>query len=166
MLALAISDYRRDLKEGDSTTDSEVDTYVLPEVTIPLIHIAYEKIRDRIAFVKEVFSLGFNLPLDHLDRAIEDPRRCHKLRNIDFILFEAIIQKCSQKVSSFLQNTDAKGSISYVYERQFLIEENISLFYKDFGTELVSLRLLLDSNIFINSENNCTQTKCVLEIHR
>ena len=152
MLAVATSDYRRDLKEIDSPTDSEVDTDVFPEVTIPLIHIAYEKIRDRIAFVKEVFSLEFNLPLYHttqLDRAIEDPRRCHKLRNIDFILFEAIIQKCSQKVSSFLQNTDAKGSISYVYERQFLIEENISLFYKDFRTELVSLRLLLDSNILI-----------------
>ena len=145
MLALAISDYRRDLKEGDSPTDSEVDTDVFPEVTIPLIHIAYEKIRDRIAFVEEALSLGFNLSPYHttqLDKAIEDPRKCHKLRNIDFRLFESIIQKCSQEISSFFEHTGVDKFIPSLCECQFLIEENISLFYKDFSEDILKLRLL------------------------
>ena len=141
MLVVVTSNFRRDLKERDSVVDPEA----LPEVTIPIIHIANEVIRERIAFVKEAFSLGFCLSTNHstlLDKALRSPKMCYKLRNIDFELFESIIRICSEKVSIFLADINAIEAIYFVYKCQYLIEENLSLFYKEFSKELIHLRLL------------------------
>ena len=143
MLAVASSDYRRDKNEIESTTNSEVNTDVLPEVTIPLIHIAYEKIRDRIAFVKEAFSLGISLPQDHstrLDKVLKNPKMLITLKNAEFKLFESILEKCWTSVSRFLEEPDT--SISFVYTCQHLIEENLSLLYKDFSKEDIFSRFV------------------------
>ena len=147
MLVVATANYRRDMKERDSVVDPET----LPEVTIPIIHIANEVIRERIAFVKEAFSLGFCLSTNRctlLDKALRNPKMCYRLRNIDFELFESIIQMCSEKVSIFLADINAIEAIDSVYKCQYLIEENLSLFYKEFSKELNPLRLFLHFNSF------------------
>ena len=145
MLVVATYDCWKALKEGEGTTVSEVDTDILPVVTIPLIHVACEQIRDRIAFVKEAFSLKFSISDDHstlLDNAMKNPRMCYRLRNIDFEIFVSIIQKCFGKVSQFLQGANAIETVDFVYKCQYLIEENLSLFYKDFSKQLDSLRFV------------------------
>ena len=144
MLALTTSNYRRDLKRRECITDSVVDTGEIPEITIPLIHIANEIIHGRIEFVKEAFSLGFSFSHDHsirLDNALKSPKTYFKLENIDFQIFESIINKCSERVLNFFEDIDAKDPIYFVYKCQFLIEENMFLFSKDFSKELAPLRL-------------------------
>ena len=162
MLAVASSDYRRDLHEIESSTNSEVDTDVLPEVTIPLIHIVYEKIRDRIAFVKEALPLGISLPQDHstrLDKVLKNPKMLYTLKNAEFKLFESILEKCWTSVSRFLEEPDT--SISFVYKYQHLIEENLSLLYKDFSKEDIFSRLVDPLNLLAFTYLYCVRAVCI-----
>ena len=124
MLVVAISNCQRELKEEEGTT---AITEGLPEISIPFIHIANEIIRERIAFVKEAYSLGFSLPLDHLIRpnnALRNPQTYSQLKHIDFDLFESIINTYSKEVSCIYKN--AETIVPQIHE--YLIEEHTYLF--------------------------------------
>ena len=136
MLVVAISNCQRELKGEEGTTANTE----LPEISIPLIHIANEIIRERIAFVKEAYSLGFSLPNEHLicpDNALRNPNTFSQLKRIDFDVFESIISNCSKKVSC-INNPETKMPIQHFQTYKYLIEENFYLFY-DF-LELDTLR--------------------------
>ena len=155
MIAGAVSSYQREIMKGGSTNESVDNAEVRPE-SIPLIHIAYQMIRNRIAFVKEAFELGFILSRrlsNNIDTGIKRPEECYQLRDMDFGIFESILNQSLETVSTFLENTDVRTDMKSVYKYQYLIEENIHLFNRDFSKELVSLRLfflyifLLDTDV-------------------
>ena len=128
MLVVAISNCQRELKGEEGTT---ANTEELPEISIPLIHIANEIIRERIAFVKEAYSLGFTLPREHLIRphnALKNSKTFSQLKHIDFDVFESIINNCSKKVSCIYKNAEAKIPIQHFLSYKLVIEENMYLF--------------------------------------
>ena len=128
MLVVAISNCQRELKGEEGTT---ANTEELPEISIPLIHIANGIIRERIAFVKEAYSLGFTLPNEHLirpDNALRNPKTFSQLKHIDFDVFESIINKCSKKVSCIYKNAETLIHIHHFQKNELLIGENMYLF--------------------------------------
>ena len=136
MLVVTISSCQRELKGEEATT---VYTEGLAEISIPLIHIGNEIIRERIAFVKEAYSLGFTLPSDHLIRhhnALSNSKTYSQLKHIDFDLFESIINKCWKKVSCIYKNAETTMPIQYFQRCERLIEENLFLFRSDFKVKL------------------------------
>ena len=140
MLVVAISNCQRELKGEEGTTANTE----LPEISIPLIHIANEIIRERIAFVKEAYSLGYTLPLNNLIRphdALRNPRTFSQLKHIDFDVFESIINTCSKKVSCIYKNAEAKIPIQHFLSYKLVIEENMYLF-NDF-VKLDTLRYVI-----------------------
>ena len=131
MLLVATSNCQRELKGEEGTI---ADTQELPEISIPLIHIANEIIRERIAFVKEAYSLGYTLPLDHLishQNALMNFKIFFQLKQVDFDLFESIIMQCSKEVSCSLKDTETLIPIQYFLKCERLFEENIYLFHHD-----------------------------------
>ena len=142
MLVVAISNCQRELKGEEGTT---VNTEELPEISIPLIQIANEIMRERIAYVKEAYSLGFSLPSEHLirpDNALRNPNTFSQLKHIYFDLFESIVNKCSKKVSCIYKNTETLIPIQYFQKCERLIGENIYLFNDVF--KLDSLRYVIE----------------------
>ena len=140
MIAGAVSSYQRDIMKRESDTEPLDDVEIF---SIPLIHIAYQMIRNRIAFVKEAFELGFILSRrlsNSIDTGIKRPEECYQMRNMDFGIFESILKQSLGIVSKFLEDSDEITDLRSVYRYQYLIEENIHLFYRDFRKELVSLR--------------------------
>ena len=128
MLVVAISNCQRELKGEEGTI---ANTEELPEISIPLIHIANGVIRERIAFVKEAYSLGFSLLREHLinrHNALGNPQTFSQLKHIDFDLFESIVNKCSKKVSCIYKNAETLIPIQYFQKCERLIGENIYLF--------------------------------------
>ena len=155
MLVVTISNCHRKLKGEEGTT---VNPEGLPEVTIPLIHIANDFIRERIAFVKEAYSLGFSLPKPHLINlhdALKNPKTYSELKNIDFDLFASIIDSCSKKVSNMYTEPDTSILVQYFQTCEPLIDENFVLFHNNFRDQLDSLRYdIRDINWEIPSRPN------------
>ena len=140
MIAGAVSSYQRDIMKKESATEPLDDVEIF---SIPLIHIAHQMIRNRIAFVKEAFELGFMLSRhlsNNIDTGIKRPEECYQMRDMDYVIFESILNQSLETVSTFLENTDVRTDMKSVYKYQYLIEENIHLLYRDFSKELVSLR--------------------------
>ena len=128
MLVVATSNCQRELKGEEGTT---ANTEELPEISIPLIHIANEIIRERIAFVNEAYSLGFSLPSDHLinqQNAFKNSKTFSELKHIDFDLFMSIIIKCSKDVSCIYESSETIMPIERFRIYELLIQENIYLF--------------------------------------
>ena len=128
MLVVAISNCQRELKGEEGTT---ANTEELPEISIPLIHIANEVMRERIAFVKEAYSLGFTLPLEHLihpHNALKNSKTFSQLKHIDFDLFDTIVNTCSKKVSCIYKSAETSIPIQYFQKCERLIGENMYLF--------------------------------------
>ena len=124
----------------------------LPEVTIPSIHIAYHLIRRRIVFVNEAFSLGIQLPHEHvinLGEWYQNPKTFFELRNIDNMIFEIAIEKCLE-VQHLKQHRSPKefkrnvvqyhNFVDIVSNYSSLIEQNWNLFQNDFSDNMDSLR--------------------------
>ena len=125
----------------------------LPEVTIPSIHIAYHLIRRRIVFVNEAFSLGIQLPHEHvinLGDWYQNPKTFFELRNIDNMIFEIAIEKCLEEVQQLKQHRSPKefkrnvvqyhNFVDIVSNYSSLIEQNWNLFQNDFSDNMDSLR--------------------------
>ena len=146
MLVVAISNCQRELKGEEGTT---ANTEELPEISIPLIHIASGIIRERIAFVKEAYSLGYTLPNEHLirsDNAYRNPKTLSQLKQVDFDLFESIIIQCSKEVSCSYKDSETLIPIQYFLKCERLIEENIYIFNNDV-IKLDTLRLVNDCDL-------------------
>ena len=145
MLAVATSNCQRELKEEEGTTANTE----LPDISIPLIHIANGIIRQRIAFVKEAYSLGYTLPNEHLirlDNAFRTPKTFSQLKQVDFDVFESIIIQCSKEVSCSYKDTETLIPIQYFLKCERLIEENIYIFNNDV-IKLDTLRLVNDCDL-------------------
>ena len=144
MLAVATSEYLSEIQGGEYLA-SPSD---LPRVPIPLLHIVYGEMKERISFVTEAISTGYYYPKGHLIRlndSLINPKTYSTLKNLDFDLFESIIKECWKKVTSYLNSPDSPESIECIHSVQrsrHLIEENLFLFYRDFSKELIPLRYL------------------------
>ena len=144
MLAVATSQYLSEIQGGEYL----VSQFDMPKVPIPLLHIVYEEMKERISFVTEAITTGHYYPKDHLIRlndSLIKPKTYSTLKNLDFDLFESIIKECWKKVTSYLKSPDSPESIEYIYSVQrsrHLIEENLFLFCRGFSKELIPLRYL------------------------
>ena len=142
MLAVASSNYLYEIREEEYVV-SQND---MPKVSIPFLHIVKEEMKDRISFVKEAITKGFYFRKNHLirfDDAIYNHKTFSTLKNIDFDLFETIIQECWNKVVTYLSNPDSLKCIDFVKKSRYLVVENMFLFQKDFNKELIHLRYVL-----------------------
>ena len=139
MLAVASSNYLYEIQKNEYII-SQND---MPKVSIPILNILKEEMKDRISFVKEAITKGFYIRKDHLirlDNAIYNPKTFSTLKNIDFDLFESIIQECWKKVVTYFNNPDSLKYINSVQKSRYLVVENMFLFQKDFSEELIHLR--------------------------
>ena len=139
MLAVASSKYLYEIQKKEYII-SQND---MPKVSIPFLNIVKEEMKERISFVKEAITKGFYFRKDHLirlDDAIYNPKTFSTLKNIDFDLFESIIQECWKKVVTYLNNPDSLKYINYVQKSRYLVVENMFLFHKDFSKELIHLK--------------------------
>ena len=139
MLTVATSQYMSDIQGGESL----VSRFDLPRVSIPLLHIVYDEMKERISFVTEAITKGYYYPknhLIHLNDALINPKTYSMLKNLDFDLFDSIIKECWKKVLSYLSSPESIENINFVQRLRHLIEENLFLFYRDFSKELVPLR--------------------------
>ena len=153
MLAVATSQYLSEIQGGEYL----VSPSDMPRVSIPLFHIVYEEMKERISFVTEAITSGYYYPKSHLIRLhnpLINPKTYSTLKNLDFGLFESIIKECWKKVTSYLNSPDSPQSIECIHSVQrsrHLIEENLFLFYRDFSKELIPLRYL--SILLVLNEN-------------
>ena len=133
-----------------------------PKITIPFIHVVYNSIRDRIGFVREAFSLGFNFPSNHTLHSFDithdlKENDCCSLMNIDFDLFKSIINMSSKHIYDYCTHPDNQTPILSIQKCAYIIQEYWSLFDKKFNEELISLRYwtrklsILDSLDFLMS---------------
>ena len=149
MLAVATSEYLSEIQGGEYL----VPPFNMPKVPIPLLHIVYEEMKERISFVTEAITSGYYYPKNHLIRlndSLINPKTYSTLKNLDFDLFESIIKECWKKVTSYLKSPDSPESIECIHSVQrsrHLIEENLFLFYRDFSKELVPLRYSMTNSI-------------------
>ena len=142
MLVVAISQYLSHIQGGAFL----VSQFDLPRVSIPLLHIVYGEMKQRISFVTEAINKGYYYPKDHLIRitdSLVQPKTYSALKNLDFDLFESIIKDCWKKVLNYLNSPDSIRNIHSVQRSRHLIEENLFLFHQDFSEELIPLRYLL-----------------------
>ena len=149
MLAVATSQYLSEIQGGGYL----VSQFDLPRVPIPLLHIVYEEVKERISFVTKAITTGYYYPNDHLihlSDSLINPKTYSTLKNLEFDLFEFIIMECWRKVTSYLNSPDSPESIDNIHSVQrssHLIEENLFLFYRDFSKELVPLRYSMTNSI-------------------
>ena len=139
MLAVASSEYLYEIQK----VESAISPNGMPKISIPFLNIVKEEMKERISFVKEAITKGFYFRKDHLirlDNAISNPKTFSTLKNIDFDLFETIIQECWKKVVSYLNNPDSLKCIDFVKKSRYLVVENMFLFHKDFSKGLINLR--------------------------
>ena len=139
MLAVASSNYLYEIQKEECV----ISRNDMPKVSIPTLHIVKKEMKERISFVKEAITKEFYFRKDHLirlDNAIYNPITFFRLKNIDFDLFENIIQECWNKVITYLNNPDSLKCIDSVKKSRYLVVENMFLFQKDFSKELVHLR--------------------------
>ena len=139
MLAVASSEYLYEIQKEESA----ISPNDMPKISIPFLNIVKEEIIERISFVKEAITKGFYFRKDHLirfDNAIYNPKTFSTLENIDFDLFETIIQECWNKVVTYLNNPDSLRCIDFVKKSRYLVVENMFLFHKDLSKELIHLR--------------------------
>ena len=139
MLVVASSNYLYEIQK-DKYVISQND---MPRVSIPFLHIVKEEMKERISFVKDAITEGFYLGNGHLicpDISLSNPKTYFTLKNIDFDLFETILQECWKKVVTYMKNPDSLKLIDFVKKSRYLVVENMFLFHKDFSNELIHLR--------------------------
>ena len=139
MLAVASSNYSYEIQKKEYV----ISPNDMPKVSIPFLNIVKEEMKERISFVKEAITKGFYFRKDHLiclDNAIYNPKTFSTLKNIDFDLFETIIQECWNKVVTYLNNPESLKCVDFVKKSRYLVVENMFLFHKEFSKELIHLR--------------------------
>ena len=139
MLAVASSNYLYEIQKEECV----ISPNDMPKVSIPFLHIVKEEMKERISFVKEAITKGFYFRKVHLicpDISLSSPKTYFTLKNIDFDLFEIIIQESWKKVVTYLNNPDSVKLIDSVQRSRYLVAENMFLFHKNFSKELIHLR--------------------------
>ena len=109
------------------------------QLSIPLIHVAYEMLLSRITFVKQGYGLKFRGQKE-IGELIEDSMKNDpngKLgEKIDSLIFKSILEECKPNLGDM--STKADWDLWYLKVRKFqpLIETNINIIFSNRETIL------------------------------
>ena len=113
------------------TTHSKSGTLSL---SIPMIHVVYEMLINRLSFVKRSLSLQFDGKEGikrQIEQSLENDSDSKLGNTIDILIFEAIVSDCLPNMDIILTNTDWDLWVIKVRRCQSIIESNFELIILD-----------------------------------
>ena len=115
----------------------------LPDLTIPNFHVAYEKLKNRLIFVKQAFYNGFISTPDFESiitesrKHSENTRSTEQLESLDVVIFRSIIEACKLDLDNIINaQITQKHWIEKVRQFQHLIDNNWNIVFPNFEDQL------------------------------